>query len=177
VDRLPSGHSAGRGRLDRDLRLFLFDQGIDYPFSQPKSASGQVDVVAGVDGDDPLVCEIKLFDAGSYGKPYLAKGLQQAVAYAHDYGKTTAYLVIVNLADQHLDLPSDEPGQWPPRLEVTGVTVFMVPVRAKPQPSASKRGPLRPVQVARSELIRSESDVSNENRLEPAAARALPDST
>ena len=44
----------GEHIYDTDLRRFLFEQGIDYPFSQPKSASGQSDVVANVDGDDPL---------------------------------------------------------------------------------------------------------------------------
>ena len=38
--------------------------------------------------EDSLVCEIKQYDGGSYGKPYLAKDPQQAIAYAHDYGKS-----------------------------------------------------------------------------------------
>src|SRR5262249_47550525 len=58
---------------DRDLRAFLFDQGIDYPFSQPRSASGEADVVAGTDSDDPLVCEVKLYDGESYNKAYIGK--------------------------------------------------------------------------------------------------------
>ncbi len=30
--------------LEHDLRLFLFDNGIDYPFSTPKSTSGRADI-------------------------------------------------------------------------------------------------------------------------------------
>jgi hypothetical protein len=148
--------SRGESIYDRDLRRFLFEQGIDYPFSQPRSASGKADVVAGVDSEDPLVCEIKLYDGVSYGKPYLAKGVQQAVAYANDYGKTTAYLVVVNLSDQQLDLPTKEPGAWPPRLDISGVTVFLVVVRAKPQPSASQRGALKAVKVTTDYLVHTD---------------------
>jgi len=60
------------------LRRFLFEQGIDYPFSQPRSASGQSDVVAMVDEDDPLICEVKLYNGRNSSKRYVAKGVQQA---------------------------------------------------------------------------------------------------
>lgn len=87
-----TGH--GEAIYDADLRRFLFEQGIDYPYSQPASPSGQADIVADLETDDPLTCEVKLFDGESYGPAYLAKGLHQAVRYAEDYGKTDAYLVI-----------------------------------------------------------------------------------
>ena len=59
--------------------------------------------------------------------------MQQVTNYAHDYGKTTAYLVIFNLSTKILHLPSDG-GQkeWPPRIDMGGVTVFLVHVRALP---------------------------------------------
>src|ERR1019366_6316712 len=147
----------GEAIYDKDLRHFLFDQGIDYPFSQPKSASGQSDVVAGVESDDPLVCEVKLFDGGSYGRSYIAKGVQQATSYARDYGKTTAYLVIFNLSSRVLHLPTDgEVRQWPSRIDVGGVTVFLVSVRALPQTSASTRGTADVLAVTKDELMRTE---------------------
>ncbi|MEV8545620.1 hypothetical protein [Streptomyces sp. NPDC051572] len=154
----------GEARYDRYLRRFLFDQGIDYPFSQPKSASGAADVVSGLEGDDPLVCEVKLYDpAKSYGVPYVAKGFQQAISYAHDYGKNVAFLVTFNLTDHGLDLPSDEDTKpWPPRLHVEGVTVYMVTVHAKPRVSASQRGKSNPRVVQRNELVdaQTENDAS-----------------
>lgn len=141
---------------DRYIRQFLFDQGVDYPFSQPRSASGEADVVSGLETDDPLVSEIKLYDGDSYGVPYLAKGFNQAVQYAQDYGKTSAYLLIMNLSDQNLHIPSDEDVQiWPPRLHTAGVTVYIVVVRAKPLSSASQRGKQTTKQVSRDDLIRS----------------------
>jgi hypothetical protein len=145
----------GEDVYDRYLRKFLFDQGVDYPFSQPASASGRADVVGDIDGDDPLVCEVKLYDGDQYGIPYISKGLNQAVEYAHDYGKTVAHLVIINLSEHSLQLPSDEdPKLWPPRLHVSGVTVYLVVVRALPLPSASKRGRSTPKIVKREDLVR-----------------------
>jgi hypothetical protein len=64
----------GEALYDRDLRRFLFEQGIDYPFSRPASASGEADIIADLSTDDPLVCEVKLFNAGSYGRSYIGKG-------------------------------------------------------------------------------------------------------
>lgn len=147
----------GEQIYDTDLRKFLFEQGIDYPFSQPKSASGQSDVVANVETGDPLVCEVKLYDGSSYNKSYLAKGTQQATSYAHDYGKTTAYLVIFNLSAKMLHLPTDgEPKQWPPRIDVGGVTVFLIQVRALPQASASTRGAADVVTMTKDDLLQSD---------------------
>ncbi|MBW3536919.1 MAG: hypothetical protein KY395_03995 [Actinobacteria bacterium] len=145
--------SRGEWVYDSDLRRFLFEQGVDYPFSQPRSASGDADVVADLSGDDPLVCEVKLFDADSYGKAYVGKGFRQAVQYAHDYGKTTAYLVVFNVSGKRLELPTDgDAKEWPPRIEAEGVTVYLVRVRARPAPSASKQPKSDVVKVTREDL-------------------------
>lgn len=144
----------GEAIYDADLRRFLLEQGIDYPFSQPASASGKADVVSGVDGEDPLVCEIKLFGVASYGVSYLARGVQQAVQYARDYGKTVGHLVIINLGDEHLELPTEgSPDAWPPRISVAGVTVYLIAINAKPRESASKLGGVRAVAITKAQLV------------------------
>ncbi len=110
--------------------------------------------MADLEGDDPLTCEVKLFDGDSYGPSYLGKGLHQAVRYAEDYGKTDAYLVIYNLSERHLTLPTDdESKEWPPRLQVGHVTVFVVVVQARPKASASKSGKTKTVRVTRDQLV------------------------
>lgn len=56
---------------DVHLRRFLFAEGINLPFAQAKSASGESDVLTDLDTDDPLVCEVKIFDADNRRKATL----------------------------------------------------------------------------------------------------------
>lgn len=65
LDARDSGQ--GEKVFERDLQQYLFDQGVDYPFSQPRAAEGRADLVADLETDDPLVCEVKLFDGERYG--------------------------------------------------------------------------------------------------------------
>jgi hypothetical protein len=86
---------------------------------------------------------------------YFAKGFNQAVQYAQDYGKTSAYFLVMNLSDHNLHMPTDEDGQiWPPRLHTAGVTVYMIVVRAKPLPSASHRRNQTTKRISREYLIK-----------------------
>jgi hypothetical protein len=148
---------AGEAGYDEHLRRFLFSQGVDNPLTQSRGPSGETDVLGNLDSDDPLVCEVKLFDARDKGKREVAGGLNQAVQYAHDYGKAVAYLVVVNLSGRDLQIPSDgEPGVWPPRIEIAGVTVHIVTVRALPVPTASKQGKAKPVVFTRADLTEAD---------------------
>jgi hypothetical protein len=70
---------------DRHLRRFLFREGINMPFSQARSPSGDSDVLAHLETEDPLVSELTLFDAASKSKRYVAGGLHQVHQYAQDY--------------------------------------------------------------------------------------------
>ena len=139
---------------DAHLRRFLFAENINMPFSQAKSASGESDVLTDLDTDDPLVCEVKLFDS-SRGKRHLASGVHQAISYASDYGKQVAYLVIINLSGKPLSLPSDDDAKlWPPRITVAGTRVYLIAVRALPPvASASKLGKPAPVTITRDDLV------------------------
>ncbi len=139
---------------DTDLRRFLFSEGMNMPFSQAKSASGLSDVVSELDTDDPLVCELKIFDGASRGKRHLGSGVNQAVQYASDYGKHTAYLVIINLSGRQLALPNDgDPKVWPPNIDVASVRVYLIAVRALPTKSASKQGKPAPVNITQANLV------------------------
>lgn len=150
-------HTRGEATYDEDLRRFLFDQGVDYPYSQPVSPSGRADVVAQVDDDEPLPMEVKLFDGGSYGPAYLAKGVAQALRYAEDYGRTEAYLVVFNLTERPIELPTDDvEAGWPERLAVAGITVFLVVVQAAPRPTASTAGQAKPWKIKRRQLVASD---------------------
>ncbi|MGH3252545.1 MAG: hypothetical protein ACRDOI_40900 [Trebonia sp.] len=139
---------------DTDLRRFLFSEGINMPFSQARSASGLSDVLADLDTEDPLVCEMKIFDAASRSKRHLASGANQVLQYATDYGKQAGYLVITNLSGRPLNLPSEEsPKTWPPRVTVAGVCIYLIAVRALPTLPASKQGKPAPVTISYDDLI------------------------
>ncbi len=152
---------------DTDLRRFLFSEGISMPFSQAQSASGLSDVLTDLDTDDPLVCEVKIFDAGNRGKRHLASGVHQAISYASDYGKQVAYLVIINISGRPLTLPcDDEPKAWPPCITVTGIRVYLIAVRARPTESASKLGRPAPVTITCDDL--ADPDATQERPPWPA---------
>jgi hypothetical protein len=144
---------------DFDLRRFLFSEGINMPFSQAKSASGLSDVVSDLDTEDPLVCEVKVFDGKDRGKRHLGSGVNQAVQYATDYGKQVAYLVVINLSGRQLDLPNESDLKaWPPYVTIAGVRVYLVTVRALPTPSASKQGKPAPIMITHDELINPDAN-------------------
>ena len=143
----------GEAVYDTHLRKFLFDSGIDNPFTQSRGPSGETDVLADLDTDDYLVCEVKLFDGKNKGKREIATAVNQAVQYAQDYAKNLAYVVAVDLSGRGLDFPSDAPkSEWPPRIRVAGVSVHLIAVRALPSATASKLGKSKPVTFSTKDL-------------------------
>jgi hypothetical protein len=143
----------GEEVYNRNLQRFLFQDGGYVTHAKARSASGEADLVGDLDTDDPLICEGKLFDNGGRGKSYLARGVHQVIKYAHDYNKNTAYLVVFNLTDRLLQFPTEgATGQWPPHVELAGVRVYFIGVRALPAPTASKAGKAITVTLTRDDL-------------------------
>jgi hypothetical protein len=133
--------SDGENLLKQDLQKFLFDQGIDYPFSEPLSPSGRTDIVADLQSKNPLVLELKLFDSErSKDKNWVRKGFRQILQYAKDYNKSTGYLVVLNLVDTELFFKPKKETDWPPRINVGDKTLFLITINLKPiEISASKQ--------------------------------------
>jgi hypothetical protein len=143
----------GEAALDAHLREYLVDQGVEFPFSQPRSPSGEADVVSL--GDDPLALEIKLFlpDAGK-DPSYVRQGFAQAYRYAHDYGLPAGYLVVFNLSDGVLAFGSDHPDRWPASILVADRTVFCIAIDANPnRPTASRDRNLSRYEIDRGFLL------------------------
>lgn len=140
--------------FEDDLRLFLFDQGIDYPFSTPKSASGRADIIGSIDTSDPIVLEIKIFDRQkNYGKNRIKEGFTQVLKYANDYNKDLGYLVIFNLDNAEVNLKFSEQNMiFPPMLTFNNKTFFFVVVNILIQESASKVGAIESIEISESEL-------------------------
>ncbi|MFJ2833519.1 hypothetical protein ACIPC1_39260 [Streptomyces sp. NPDC087263] len=150
--RFDTDRANGEEVYNLDLQRFLFLEGDHITHAKPRSASGEADLIGDLDGRDPLVCDGKIFDGSGRGKSYLVKGVHQIVKYAHDYGQHTAYLVIYNITDKLLELPTHgTPGAWPPYTELTGVRVYFIHVRVLP-PTASKAGKATRVTLTHDEL-------------------------
>ena len=143
----------GENVLDEDLRKFLFESGIDYPFSQPVSPQGKADVVAGLETDDPLVLEIKVWDSSKgYKDNRVYDGLRQVIEYATKYGKDKGYVVVFNLDERPLSFIGDQKrGEWPPGLEYGGRTYYFIDIhiaeRVKPIGQYDKGKPVQANEV------------------------------
>lgn len=150
--------SVGEKRLDRELRASLFEGGVDFPFSEPSSPSGKVDIVALLGSDDPLVLEVKVFDPNlNRDKSHLRRGFHQVLRYANDYNQSLGYLVIFNCSDRQLVISSDDSPSpdFPPRIAYAGKTFFVVPINVRPDlPSASKEKPASRMTITSEELTR-----------------------
>ncbi len=140
--------------LEDDLRLFLFDQGIEYPFSTPKSASGRVDIIGEIETNDPLIIEIKIIDKSkSYGKVRIKEGFTQIVKYANDYNKDVGYLVIFNMDNAEINFKfSDSSNVFPPSFSFNNKTFYFVVINTAVFDSASKTGVLKQLVVTEQDL-------------------------
>jgi hypothetical protein len=154
-----SSSSGGEKALDENLRMFLFESGIDYPFSQPASPGGRVDVLAGVETQDPLVLEIKVWDSSKgYRENRVRDGFRQAIEYASKYGKDCGYIAVFNL-DEHpvAFLGTEEADQWPSRINYSGRTYYFIDIqiaeRIKPISTQDKGKAVRTVQISLRELL------------------------
>jgi len=145
--------SKGEKILDQTLRQYLFDHGIEYPFSQPASPSGRADIVASLHTPDPVIIELKIFDPNkNYGKAYIRKGFRQIYDYTNDYNKTGGYLVIFNVCDKDLQFKLSS-SEKPQRVELDDKVIFLVVVDIFcDERSASQRGPLEPYIIEESYL-------------------------
>jgi len=173
LTRLRADSRQSEDAVEAHLREYLFDQGIDYPFSQPRSPGGRVDVAADIGEERPLILELKLFDlARSYGKRYLRKGFRQIQTYADDYGQSVGYLVVFNCTPRRIDFRTSASEQiWPPRIVVGHQTFFLIGIDlVMPEGSASKRDARRPYLIEESYLlapdVEEDEDESGEERKE-----------
>ncbi len=154
--RLQADSKQSEAVANKDLREYLFDQGIDWPFLEPASPSGEADVVAALGETDPLVLEIKLFDLDrGYDRGYVRKGFRQIYEYAVDYGQAIGYLVVYNCTGRQLVFRTQTlPQLGVPRIEFDHRTFFIIVVNLAAQgESASKRGRLQPYVIEESYLV------------------------
>lgn len=146
--------------LEDDLRLYLFDQGIDYPFSTPSSASGRADLIGLIDTKNPLILEIKIYDTEKgYGKNRVISGFAQAVQYSNDYHKDVGYLVVYNADPIEITIETSTPSNlWPAKVHFNNKVYYIIFVNLNYEVSASKLGKLKKVSIKEGELIKDIHD-------------------
>lgn len=142
--------------LEDDLRLFLFDQGIDYPFSTPKSFSGRADLVGLIDTEEPLIAEIKIYDSEKgYRKERIFSGLSQAIKYANDYNKDCGYLIIFNIDSLEIIFKfKEEQKRFPPRIIINNKTYYFIVINLHHDFTASRIGKTEMVEINEEELLK-----------------------
>lgn len=122
-----SDTTRGEIRLDKTFREFLFDNGIDYPFSTPASASGRADIVASLHTPDPVIIEVKVFDGDSRGRSHIRQGIRQINAYISDYSKDVGYLVVFTVCDKELKF-SLNCAEKPLKVNLNNKTIFIIDI-------------------------------------------------
>ncbi len=142
--------------FEDDLRIFLFDQGIDYPFSTPSSASGRADIVGEIETEDPLIIEIKIVDKDKgYGKDRIKEGFTQIVKYANDYNKDVGYLAIFNIDNLVINFKfGDSTKVFPPSFNFDNKTFYFIVINCYTGDTASKTGVTKEITITMDELTK-----------------------
>lgn len=140
--------------LEDDLRLYLFDQGLENALSQPKGETGNPDLVWLHDPNDPLVMEVKFMHKDSgYGTERIKAGLHQVQRYAAEHAKNVGYLCVFNLDPQFVRFDFAEAGGPLPYLDIENRRFYFLVINLHEVPSASKSSKVPEVLVARKELL------------------------
>jgi hypothetical protein len=121
--------------LDMDLRKFLFDNGIEFPFSKHNTPSGIPDVVANLGQKNNLVLEIKLIDTEKgYGVKRITEGFGQIVKYANDCNTPIGYLLVFNADNRDKEIVIEgEPKSFPAKIHFNKRTFFIIIANINPE--------------------------------------------
>lgn len=145
----------GEKRLALHLYEYLHDQGLDFAI-EPSSISGEVDLIAAQKSDDPLIADAKIFNPErGKGTEYIATGFNQIYLYTLDYNEPFGYLIIYKTSGEDLRFALANQAQSTPFVVHNNKTIFLVTIDIFPyETSASKRGPLRTMEITEEDLIR-----------------------
>jgi len=137
-----------------DLYEYLHDQGIDFSI-EPKSASGEPDLVTEQVGDNKVVADAKVFwPDRSKAKSYIIKGFHQVYTYLRDYNEPFGYLVIFKMCEDDLKFMVPPTTAMFPSISHNNKTVFFIVVDiCEYDRTASKRGQLKVYEITSQDLI------------------------
>jgi len=146
----------GERGLAQHLYEYLHDQGVEFHI-EPRSASGEADLIAMQKTEDPLIADAKIFDPDrSKGKAYIAKGFAQVYRYTVDFNEPFGYLIVYLTGKTDLKFTVKERAQATPFVVYNNKTIFLLTIDVYPhEESASKRGGLAPTEISEDDLTGS----------------------
>lgn len=152
----------GEKRLATDLYCYLHDQGMDFHI-EPRSTSGEIDLLGDQTGDQRLVLDAKIFDPGkSKGKAYLVSAFNQIYTYARDYNESAAYLAIYQTTAIEPKFAFAKSDSVFPYLEHNGKIIYFAVIDiCDYEKPASKRGQSRVIEITKDDLICSEPELGS----------------
>lgn len=141
--------------LEFNLRKYLFESGIDFPFSSPQSPSGKGDIIAEINSKSPLISEVKVIDSTKkYGKGRIKSGVNQLVGYTNDYRKREGYLVVFNMDDTEINITAHgRTENHTPILKVEDKIYYIVVVDCNRSSSVSTLKKKKTIEIKLSDLM------------------------
>jgi hypothetical protein len=152
LEELSKIERGGERALALDLYSYLYDQGIDF-FIEPSSITGEVDLIAAQDTDDPVILDAKVFDGESRGKSYIRKGFNQIYTYTQQYNKPFGYLIIYKICEKDVRFALKESGNIPLVVH-NHKTIFLITIDIFPHTKpVSQRPPMKAIEITEGELV------------------------
>jgi hypothetical protein len=144
----------GEKRLALKLYEYLHSQGIVFTI-EPKSASGEADLVSSQNSNEPLIADAKIFNP-ERGKsaPYILKGFRQIYQYTSDFNESIGYLIIFNTSDKQLRFVLGAGTDPLPKVVVNNKNIFFLVIDLYPhETSASKRPDPEIVEITEQQIV------------------------
>lgn len=147
-------HRKGEKVLKKHLFEYLHDQGFGI-LEEPKSASGEIDLIATFTGDQKVFIEAKvLYECGSRGKKHILNGFKQAYLYFEDHLSPVGYLIVFKACENDLNLSLADNGDDRPFINYNQIAIYIVVIDIFPHElPASARGRLKPIQITRNDFV------------------------
>jgi len=143
--------------LALDLFEYLHDQGINFTI-EPSSITGEIDLIAAQDSDDPLLADTKIFDAVSRGKTYILKGFPQIYTYTQQYNEPFGYMIIFKIVEKELRFSLSTTGNVPMVIH-NYKSLFLITIDIYPHPKpVSQREPIKAIEITEKELVQTISN-------------------
>lgn len=142
----------GENGLALNLYSYLYDQGIDFTI-EPSSITGEIDLIAAQDTQEPLLLDVKIFDGKDRGKTYIRKAFKQIYTYTQQYNEPFGYLLIYKTTEKDLRF-SLKFSRNIPLVIHNHKTIFLITVDIFPhEKPVSQRPPVKAIEITEEELI------------------------